>query len=234
MLSKCRQPLSSQQSAKRMCSTTFSGSSTSASAPVNPPDNNSIARLSLSDLTALSANTLRTHLQSNKLSSIGNKVTMASRLDRFLHPAVASPSDTLSVPRTAPSTTAIEPTSTSTVNVPLQVIEQLSTFFQQFNHQAPQQSNDTPSAIINDVPANNPADADEILSAASEQIELSTVPVRVQSTTTVQSLLPPTPVQPTNTQTSILPFPPRIRDRIICGKFIEFPTLLPKAMFAGM
>ena len=64
------------------------------------------------------------------------------------------------MPRTAPSTTAIEPTSTSTVHVPLQVMEQLSMFFQQFNHQAPQQSNDTPSAIINDVHANNPADAD--------------------------------------------------------------------------
>ena len=38
------------------------------------------------------------------------------------------------------------------------------------------------------VPANNPADADEILSAASEQIEISTVPVRVQPTTTVQKI----------------------------------------------
>ena len=81
---KCRQPPSLQHSiAKHMRSTTFASSSTFASAPVNPPDNKNIMRLSLSDLTTLSAKTLHSHLQSNKPSTIGNKVTMANRLINF-------------------------------------------------------------------------------------------------------------------------------------------------------
>lgn len=32
---------------------------------------------------------------------------------------------------------------------------------------------------------------------------------------------------------SLPPVPPRIKERIIAGEFIEFSTLLPKAMFSG-
>ena len=51
---------------------------------------------------------------------------IANPIYQLLHPAVA--------PGTASPTSTTEP-STSTINVPCQVMEQLSTFFQLFSHQ---------------------------------------------------------------------------------------------------
>ena len=90
-----------------MHSTTFAGSSTSTSAPVNPSDNSNIAHLSFSDLVAMSAITLCLHLKCNKLSTVGNKLTIANRIYQLLHPAVS--------PGTAPPTTTTEP-SNLTIN----------------------------------------------------------------------------------------------------------------------
>ena len=53
-------------------------------------------------------------------------------------------------------------------------------FFQLFSHKVPQQSDSTPSATIPDIPTNNPSDADEIPSTASEQILTSNLPATVQ------------------------------------------------------
>ena len=94
--------------------------------------------------------------------------TMANHLYQLLHPVVAPPNDTSSAPETASPTTTTEPSSTSTINVPRQVIKQVSTFFQQFTHQVPQHCDSTPSATISDILANSPSNADEILSEALE------------------------------------------------------------------
>ena len=49
----------------------------------------------------------------------------------------------------------------------------------------------------------------------------------------VASTLVPALIRPTVNQPSLPPVPPRIRDRIIRGEFVDFASLLPKAMFSG-
>ena len=124
-------------------------------------------------------------------------------------------------------------------------------FFQQFSHPPPCE-NTTLSTTQDTLPnnsfihaVNDTPDVDEVLSAAPDPIGPSTscfpvmnnaestlVPVHLQPTT-VQSASVPTPIQPTVVQSSLPPVPPRIRDRIIRGEFIDFSSLLPKAMFTG-
>ena len=58
------------------------------------------------------------------------------------------------------------------------------------------------------------------------------MPMHMQPIIT-QSISGQTHVQPTAIQSSLLPVPPHIRDHIIHGEFIEFTSLLPKAMFSG-
>ena len=119
-----------------MHSTTVAGSSTSASAPVNPSYDSNIAHLLFSDLVAMSAKTLCLHLNAPSFQLLETKLrTMANHRYQLLHHVFAPPNNTSSAPGTASPTTAIEPSSTSTINIPCQVIKQLSTFFQLFSHQ---------------------------------------------------------------------------------------------------
>ena len=111
---KRRQTPSVTSSAKRTRSTT----SNSTSAQATPSDTSNIRELSLSDLASLPAKTLRSQLNSYKLSPMGNKTIMANRLYQFLHPTSASTGL-----ETAPSMPS------STINVPRQIMEQLSSFF---------------------------------------------------------------------------------------------------------
>ena len=48
----------------------------------------------------------------------------------------------------------------------------------------------------------------------------------------VASTSVPVLIRPTVNQPSLPPVPPRIRDRIVCGEFVDFASLLPKAMFS--
>ena len=128
----------------------------------------------------------------------------------------------------------------------------MSTFFQQFGQPTvqhtgnatphgdnatansdnqPLQANYNPPS--NNLTVNNSSDVDEVLSAASVQVETShTVSTQVPPTTLQPTTLP-TMIQSSTTQSSLPPVPPRIRHCIIHGEFIEFSCLLPKAMFAG-
>jgi len=147
------------------------------------------------------------------------------------------------------------PTAPSTVNVPWQIMEQLFPFFHQFNDANPNTNVDTSS--------NNPprtrditCEVDETISVASEQpagltsqhlsiimsnpatsatVQLTQAPTLIQST--ANQLLTLTSVstlaQPVATQSSLPPVPLCIRDRIICSEFVDFASLLPKAMFSG-
>ena len=111
---KHRQAPSLTSSAKRTRSTT----SNSTSAQATPSDTSNIRELSLSDLASLPAKTLRSQLKSYKLSPMGNKSIMANHLYQFLHPT--SVSTGLGTVPSMPS---------STINVPRQIMEQLSSFF---------------------------------------------------------------------------------------------------------
>ena len=231
-------------------------------------DVNNIQEFTLSNLASLPAKMLRLQLKRYKLSPIGNKTTIANRLYQFLHPAVSSnitPTG-LEQPPTAVETSHTTP---STINVPRQIMEQLSLFFQQFNNAIPITSMDTAG--------NNPPsagdtthDIDDSLSVASNQpaapisqhlsiayttsnpAVTATVPTFSQATTTqpftstsVPALGQPTAnqllmstsaplfAQHIANQTSSPPVPPRIQDRIVRGEFVDFASLLPKAMFSG-
>ena len=126
---------------------------------------------------------------------------MANRLYQFLHPAVQLMTDASPTPVITTSVAA-SASSLATVNVPRQVMEQLSTFFQQFSHPPPCENtvlsttqdtlpNNSSINAVNDTP-----DVDEVLSAASDPIGPSTsyfpvmnnakctlVPVHLQPTT---------------------------------------------------
>lgn len=76
-------------------------------------------------------------------------------------------------------------------------------------------------------------DADEVLSAASVQVEVYK-PLSTQvPPTTLQSVSPPTLIHSFTTQSSLPPVPLRIRDQIIQGEFMKFCSLLSKAMLIG-
>ena len=95
----------------------------------------------------------------DKLSPVGNKTTIANRLYQFLHPAVSSNI----------MLTGVEPPPTGvTINVPWQIMEQLSSFFQQFNNAISITSADTAG---NNLPSSGYTlrDIDESLLVASDQ-----------------------------------------------------------------
>ena len=169
---KRRQAPSLTSSAKHTRSTT----SNSTSAQATPPDTSNIRELSLSDLASLPAKTLCSQLKSYKLSPMGNKTTMVKHLYQFLHPTSVSTGI-----ETAPSIPS------STINVPRQIMEQLSSFFQQLNSATP--------SITGDTSGNNPPsagnvtpDADETLSAASDLVAYSDQ--QPPTTTTISNLVP--------------------------------------------
>ena len=146
---KWLQPPSSAQSAKR----TLRAFYYLWSVAVNVSANASLPDLSPSHLASLPAKTLQSHLKSYGLSNRGSKRAMAGHLYRFLHPTVqfttdASPTPAITTPVTASAS------SPATVNILRQVMEQLSTFFQQFSHPLPYENTVVLSTTQDTLPSN--------------------------------------------------------------------------------
>ena len=207
MLPKHRQAPSLTSSAKRTRSTT----SNSTSAQATPSDTSNIRELSLSDLASLPAKTLRSQLKSYKLSPMGNKSIMANHLYQFLHPTSAS---------TGLGTVPSMPS--STINVPRQIMEQLSSFFQQLNSATTSITGDTsgnyPPSADNVSP-----DANEMLSAASDLVAYDDQqPPTTTTTTTISNLVPSysTMIQHPATTTATVPLHPN-------PTIVQPPALIP-------
>ena len=109
----------------------------SATSPTTLNTSNA-ATLSITNLALLPAKTLRSHLKGHGLSATGNIVTMANCLYTFLHPSLPVATtlpETSATPSTVATTTSASTpapvtTTSSTVAVPRQLMEQLSVFFQ--------------------------------------------------------------------------------------------------------
>ena len=269
MLPKCQQSPTPTMPAKCSCSTRSTASdNTQAQATLHNVNN--IQEFTLSNLALLPVKMLRSQLKRYKLSPVGNITTIANRLYQFLHSAVLSnitPTD-VEPPPTAAETSHTTPL---TINMPWQIMEQLSSFFQQFNNVI--------HIVSTDTAGNNPpsdgdtiCDIDDLLSVASNQpvaptsqcfsiayttsnpAVTATVPTFSQATTTPSftSTSVPVPAQPTASANQLLmstsvplfvqhianqtlspPVPPRIQDCIVQGEFVDFASLLSKAMFSG-
>ena len=229
---------------------------------------NNIQEFTLSNLVSLSAKTLRSQLKRYKLSPVGNKTIMANCLYQFLHPAVSSNITPTGLEQ-PPAAVETSHTTPSTINVPRQIMEQLSSFFQQFNNAIPITSTDTAGnnppntgdtthdiddslSIASNLPAAPISQHLPIAYTTSNPAVTATVPTISQATTTqpFTSTSVPAQGQPTANQllmstsaplfaqhianqTSSPPVPPRIQDRIVRGEFVDFASLLPKAMFSG-
>ena len=158
-------------SAKRTCSTT----SDSTSSHATLLDTSNIRELSLSDLASLPAKTLCFHLKGYKLSPVGNKTTMANHLYQFMHPTSASTGIEI-----APSMPSL------IINVPRQIMKQLSLFFQQLNSTTP--------SITGDASGNTPPSADIVIPDTDEMLfatsDLVAYTDQQPSTTAISNLVP--------------------------------------------
>ena len=163
---KRRQSSTPTMPAKRSHST-HSTASDNTQAQSTLLDVNNIQEFTLSNLALLPAKTLRSQLKRYKLSPVGNKATIANCLYQFLHPAVLNNITPTGV-EPLPTAAEMSHTTSSTINAPRQIMEQLSSFFQQFNNAIPITSTDTAG---NNPPSTGDTirDIDDSLSVASNQ-----------------------------------------------------------------
>lgn len=140
-------------------------------------------------------------------------------------------------------------------------MKQLSLFFQQFSDNNPPSTgdvtpeNDAMLSVASDQPGAS-SNQHLLISSTTSNLAINAAvqsPTAIQPTTNQPLISPSTtvPVQPTANQPlmsvpalvqplvqpynqpSLPPVPPRIKDRIIRGEFIDFASLLPKAIFSG-
>ena len=107
----------------------------------------------------------------------------------------------------------------------------------QFKFQTPPQATGSTPSINNTTPEGDDSTPDtDALSEVSDKQQ--------HNTTTSFSVMPPavvnntnavcyTPLSATVPTVSLPPVPPRIKEKIISGEFIDLATLLPMAMFLG-
>ena len=180
-----------------------------------------ISAFTLAQMARLPAKSLRQHLSSRHLNSTGTKNTMAKRLYDNIH---SSQTPAALLQQVNNSTPIISPTQSLQDS-------QLLTLMRQLLAQAPQH------------PIPPTGCTEDNLSIASQPLQNRdatppTTAINTQQhhpsnsemlTTTVTATLP----QVTNSTPMMPPVPTHIKDHIINGKFIDFATLLPQAMFTG-
>ena len=203
---------------------------------------------SVEQLRSLTASKLRSHLKRCLLPTSGNKLTMATRLHQYFCTSVnmtsadsgdVANSDNAEVPPRDARSQLHQSTETSVPHNSLisqQLTYQLLNIFRQFmplvNSQPPSANGETN------------ANGDEELSEAF--IIQPVMPVTTSGAVTHQtsnalsmpinqsSLMNMIPTSVANPTDQLLPpVPPRIRERIIKGEYIDFAMLLLKAMFSG-
>ena len=81
----------------------------------------------------------------------------------------------------------------------------------------------------NNLAINNSPDADDVLLAAQDPIEVSNSVSTCVPSTTAQSISLPTQIQSSATQTSLSPVPPHIRDHVMSSQ--NFLLCCPKPCF---
>ena len=212
-------------------------------------------------LRSLPAETLRLHLSEKSLVTTGNKSVMAQRLYDHIHPSVTqavassvlSTSKTSSVPldttpTLSPATTTAQVTSGVTIpENPPNSQHLASLLYQAALQLAPSCPTPSQPQII------PPANARVSVSEAAHQLnnslytphssqqedQLSEASVPTPSNQPSGALLSAnnTPVAvdtvPAATSASMLPpIPAHLRDRIVSGEFIDFNSLLTRAMFS--
>ena len=159
-------------------------------------------------------------------------------------------SSSIPTPTNPPSVPANSSTQSTVVLAPQDVLCQLSNVLQQLtstmqaNAPLPYHTNSVHNATTSTPEADDLTDA---LSEASIQQQLTHTPSSV--TLPINRTLPGTVTATSNTRTlpgivtttnvatrsdvSLPPVPPRIKEKIISGEFVDLATLLPSAMFSG-
>ena len=213
-----------------------------------------VSTASVEQLRSFTVNKLHSHLKRCSLPTSGTKVTMANRLHQYFHTSVNTSSENSDNSGNSDNV-ALPPldsgrqhwtTETSVLDgnssLMQQFINQLSNLLCQFMLLV----NSQPMAVnvTNQLPStsNQPPDT---IGDEEASIILPVAPVATSNAVThhtsnplptlinQSSLMSMIPTPANSTDQLLPPVPPRIRERIIKGEYIDFTTLLPKAMFSS-
>ena len=159
-------------------------------------------------------------------------------------PAASSPSNANSVPTTSSSSSSTQSTGEFS---PQEVLCQLSnvllqlTNTMQANALLPRNTDSTPVTPIANNSTQEADDSNDALSEASIEQQQTDPPANVPLSTSSTMTLPATTStnvghvsqMGTRFDVSLPPVPPRVKEKIISGEFVDFATLLPSTMFSG-
>ena len=159
-------------------------------------------------------------------------------------PAASSPSNVNSAPTTSSSSSSTQSTGELSpqevlcqlLNVQLQLTNTM-----QANASLPRNTDSTPVTPIGNDSTQEADDSNDALSEASIEQQQTDPPANIPLATSSAVTLPATtstnvghvPQMGTQFDVSLPPVPPRVKEKIISGEFVDFATLLPSAMFLG-